>query len=143
MSFSLRIAALFVPFTVVLTAAEWPLTGALGAHDPTIIRDEGTWWCFATGAGLRVKSSPDGLNWTQGAPLFEQELNWWRTYAPAMRKLDVWAPDLQKFRGRIWCYYAVSEFGRNNSAIGLKSCTSLAKGRLARRWVRARDEEWD
>jgi len=109
-------------------AAEWPLTGDLAAHDPTLIKEDGTWWCFTTGAGLRVKSSPDGLVWKQGAPLFDRELTWWTDYAPAKRKLDVWAPDLHKFAGRIWCYYTVSEFGRNNSAIGLKSCSSLAKG---------------
>jgi arabinan endo-1,5-alpha-L-arabinosidase len=114
-------------FSAPVFGAEWALTGDLTAHDPAIIKKEGTWWCFATGAGLRVKSSGDGLSWTEGTPLFEKELEWWRTYAPAMRKLDVWAPDIHEFGGRIWCYYTVSEFGRNNSAIGLKSCTSLAK----------------
>jgi arabinan endo-1,5-alpha-L-arabinosidase len=129
MLFRLRHLVFLLPFAVAtLSAEEWPLTGALNAHDPSIIKEERTWWCFTTGAGLRVKSSPDGLNWTQGASLFEKELDWWRTYAPAMRKLDVWAPDIQEFGGRVWCYYTISEFGRNNSAIGLKSCTSLAKG---------------
>jgi arabinan endo-1,5-alpha-L-arabinosidase len=107
-------------------AADWPLTGALSAHDPSLIKEGTEWWCFTTGAGLRVKTSPDGLNWTQAAPLFQDELPWWRNYAPKMRHLDVWAPDVQEFGGRTWCYYAVSEFGRNNSAIGLKSCSSLA-----------------
>ena len=109
-------------------AADWPLTGALNAHDPSLIKEGGTWWCFATGAGLRVKSSPDGLHWTQASPLFTAELPWWRKYAAAMRPLDVWAPDVQQFGGRVWCYYSVSEFGRNNSAIGLRSCSSLAAG---------------
>ena len=109
-------------------AADWPLTGALQAHDPSLIKEGGTWWCFTTGAGLRVKSSADGREWVQAKPLFAAELPWWRKYAPAMRPLDVWAPDVQEFGGRIWCYYSVSEFGRNSSAIGLRSCTSLAAG---------------
>jgi len=109
-------------------AADWPLTGTLGAHDPSPIKQGDAWWCFVTGAGLRVKTSPDGLNWMQSTPLFATELDWWRKYAPAMRQLDVWAPDIHEFGGRVWCYYSVSEFGRNNSAIGLKSCTSLAAG---------------
>ena len=109
-------------------AANWGLGGALGAHDPSIIREGGTWWCFTTGAGLPVKSSSDGLTWQQRSPLFAAELPWWRTYAPAMSTLDVWAPDVHAFGGRIWCYYCVSEFGHNNSAIGLRSCTSLAAG---------------
>lgn len=124
------IAAWFVLVAAAssLTAAEWPLSGELGAHDPSIIREGNTWWCFTTGAGLRVKKSMDGLNWTQDVPFFSEELAWWRKYAPKMRKLDVWAPDVQRFGGRTWCFYSVSEFGRNNSAIGLKSCTSLALG---------------
>jgi beta-xylosidase len=109
-------------------AAEWPLTGALIVHDPSIIRADDEWWVFSTGAGLHVKHSPDGLSWTQGEPLFKAEPAWWRTYAPAMRKLDVWAPDVHLFRGRFWCYYSVSEFATNHSAIGLLSCTSPGKG---------------
>jgi arabinan endo-1,5-alpha-L-arabinosidase len=109
-------------------AADWPLTGELNAHDPSLLKEGNTWWCFTTGAGLKTKSSSDGLSWRQGAPLFTAELPWWRNYAPAMRPLDIWAPDLQEFGGRIWCYYSVSEFGRNNSAIGLKSCSNLAAG---------------
>ncbi len=109
-------------------AADWPLSGSLGAHDPSIIREGDTWWCFATGAGLPVKSSSDGLSWTQRTPIFPAELSWWRTYAPAMGMNDVWAPDVHRFGGRTWCYYCVSEFGQNNSAIGLTSCSSLAAG---------------
>jgi len=110
------------------SAASWGLSGDLGAHDPSIIREGNTWWCFATGTGLPVKSSSDGLNWTQRAPLFAAELSWWRTYAPNMGTLDVWAPDAHRFGGRTWCYYCVSVFGQNNSAIGLTSCTSIATG---------------
>lgn len=108
--------------------ADWPLTGALGVHDPSMAQEGGKWWVFATGAGLRVKYSADGLNWVQSKPLFDSEPEWWRTYAPAMGKLDVWAPDVHRFNGRFWCYYSVSEFATNHSAIGLLSCSSLAKG---------------
>jgi arabinan endo-1,5-alpha-L-arabinosidase len=109
-------------------AASWALTGSLGAHDPTIIQEGSTWWVFSTGTGIPVKYSPDGLNWTQGVQIFASELPWWRTYAPTMGQNDVWAPDVHLFAGRYWCYYCVSEFGTNNSAIGLTSCTSIALG---------------
>ncbi len=109
-------------------AADWALTGALGAHDPGIIKEENTWWAFSTGPGIPVKHSPDGLAWAQGAPVFPSELAWWRTYAPTMGPNDVWAPDVHRFAGRTWCYYCVSEFGKNNSAIGLTSCSSVAVG---------------
>jgi arabinan endo-1,5-alpha-L-arabinosidase len=109
-------------------AADWDLTGSLIVHDPSIVRDGAEWWVFSTGAGIHVKHSPDGLSWAQGEPLFRAEPAWWRTYAPAMRKLDVWAPDVHLFRGRFWCYYSVSEFATNHSAIGLLSCSSPGKG---------------
>jgi arabinan endo-1,5-alpha-L-arabinosidase len=109
-------------------AADWALTGNLGAHDPTIIKEGDTWWCFTTGTGLPAKTSSDGLNWWQASPLFRAEDSWWRTYAPRMGNIDVWAPDVHRFAGRTWLYYCVSEFGVNNSAIGLMSCTSLAAG---------------
>jgi arabinan endo-1,5-alpha-L-arabinosidase len=109
-------------------AASWNLAGNLGAHDPTIIQEGGTWWVFSTGPGLQVKYSSDGLTWNQGVQIFPQELSWWRTYAPTMGQNDVWAPDIHLFAGRYWCYYCVSEFGTNNSAIGLVSCSSIALG---------------
>ena len=37
-------------------------------------------------------------------------------------------PDVQYFNGKYWLYYAVSSFGKNTSAIGLASSTSLSSG---------------
>ncbi len=122
------LAALLALGMPAARGAGWPLSGALGAHDPSVIREGALWWCFSTGAGLPVKTSTDGLNWQQGTPRFAAELPWWRTYAPNMGTLDVWAPDVHAFGGRVWCFYCVSEFGRNNSAIGLTSCSSLTAG---------------
>ena len=103
--------------------------GRWARADPTIIKEGATWWVFSTGTGLPVKYSSDGLSWIQGTQIFASELPWWRTYAPTMGYLDVWAPKIpHKFSGRFWCYYCVSEFGTNNSAIGLTSCSSIALG---------------
>jgi arabinan endo-1,5-alpha-L-arabinosidase len=124
-------ALAWMAFATALTpawAAEWELSGALIVHDPSIVRADDGWWVFSTGAGIHVKHSSDGLRWAQGEQLFKAEPQWWRTYAPAMGKLDVWAPDVHLFRGRYWCYYSVSEFATNHSAIGLLSCTSPGKG---------------
>jgi arabinan endo-1,5-alpha-L-arabinosidase len=104
------------------------LTGAVISHDPTIIKEDATWWIFETGQGLPVKHSANGTHWNQGVRLLNTEKSWWRTWAPNMGSLDVWAPDIHRFGNRTWCYYSVSEFGKNNSAIGLVSCTSIAAG---------------
>lgn len=111
-----------------VSAAAWPLSGDVGSHDPTLAKDGNTWWSPSTGAGLPMKYSSDGKVWHQGIPVFNSELSWWRQYAPKMGKNDVWAPDLKFYNGRYWMYYSVSEFGKNNSAIGLMSCTSVNKG---------------
>src|SRR6476659_2755223 len=80
------IAALLIQAAAMLPAqaAFWNLTGAVGAHDPTIIKEGNLWWCFSTGGGLPIKFSGDGKAWTQGTQRFASPLSWWRTYAPNM-----------------------------------------------------------
>jgi arabinan endo-1,5-alpha-L-arabinosidase len=110
------------------SAAHWALTGNVYSHDPCIIKEGNTWWAFQTGTGISIKYSGDGKNWIQGVQRFGSELSWWRTYAPNMGSNNVWAPDCFYYNGRYWLYYSVSEFGKNNSAIGLTSCSSIVKG---------------
>lgn len=120
--------AVLVLSSATTRADDWALTGNLGAHDPTILKEGNLWWVGATGTGLPIKYSSDGRSWTQGVRRFASELSWWRTYAPNMGANDVWAPDVRAFNGRVWMYYAVSEFGKNNSAIGLTSASSMIAG---------------
>lgn len=110
------------------SSAHWGVSGNVYAHDPCIIKEGSIWWSFQTGTGIPVKYSTNGLTWTQGTPIFGSELSWWRTYAPNMGSNNVWAPDIFYFNGRYWLFYCVSEFGTNNSAIGLTSCSSIIKG---------------
>lgn len=111
-------------------ASHWGLSGGVVTHDPTIIRESGkTWWSASTGQGIGMKySTNNGRTWTDGLPIFAQPLSWWKNYAPNMTTNDVWAPDLEYYRGRYYCFYSVSEFGKNNSAIGLVSCSGISKG---------------
>ena len=111
-------------------ASFWNLSGGVVTHDPTIIKESGNlWWSASTGQGIGIKYSTNGgKTWTDGVQIFSQPLSWWKTYAPNMTTNDVWAPDLEYYRGRYYCFYSVSEFGKNNSAIGLVSCSSISKG---------------
>lgn len=120
-------------FTAVVassaSAAFWNLTGAVVTHDPSIIKEGSTWWIFETGKGVPVKFSSNGTAWTQGVRLFANDLSWWNTYVPnGSRDPNCWAPDIHKFGSRTYCYYSISIFGQNTSAIGLTSCTSIAAG---------------
>lgn len=127
-----RVTALFLLVFMVVTipvqAAHWGLSGDLGSHDPTLIKEGSLWWSPSTGTGLAMKYSSDGLAWHYGTQVFSKELSWWRTYAPNMGSNDVWAPDIQYYNGRYYMFYSVSEFGKNNSAIGLTSCSSILTG---------------
>nr|WP_243864489.1 glycoside hydrolase family 43 protein [Paenibacillus castaneae] len=109
-------------------AAFWNLTGDIGVHDPSIIKEGSTWYTFSTGQGIQVKRSNDGLNWTSAPQIFLSPLSWWSTYVPNQSKNDIWAPDVQLYNGRVWLYYSISTFGSNTSAIGLASATSIGAG---------------
>ncbi len=115
-------------FAIPVQAAFWNLTGDVGSHDPTLIKEGNLWWSPYTGTGLAMKYSSDGLAWHNGVQIFASELAWWRTYASNMGTNDVWAPDIEYYNGRYYMYYCVSEFGKNNSAIGLTSCSGILTG---------------
>lgn len=102
------------------------LTGDLKAHDPSLIKENDKWWLFHTGRGVGVKSSNDGLNWKNEDPILDNPIKWWSKYVNNFDKdNDVWAPDLEFFNDKWWLYYSVSEFGTNNSLIGLLSADNI------------------
>jgi len=106
----------------------WELSGNLVTHDPTIIRENGVWYLMQTGPGLGAKYSNDGLTWHPQPYVFPSGMRWWRLYVPAHDGIDVWAPDLRHYNGRVWLYYSISTFGSQRSVIGLASASSLAAG---------------
>ncbi|WP_110931877.1 glycoside hydrolase family 43 protein [Paenibacillus bouchesdurhonensis] len=109
-------------------AAHWNLTGDVGVHDPSIIKEGSAWYTFSTGQGIQVLRSDNGTNWYRVPQIFLTPLSWWKTYVPNMTTNDVWAPDVQLYNGRVWLYYSISTFGKNTSAIGLTSATSVGAG---------------
>ena len=115
-------------------AAPWSLSGSLLTHDPDIVKSGSTYWIFETtgNAGIGVKYSGDGHAWTQGVAIFGSGLSWWKTYNPSTAPAQVWAPGCIEISSTAACYYAVSSFGSQKSAIGL---TTSAGGIAAGKWV--------
>lgn len=105
----------------------YDLTGNLGTHDPTIIKEGDIWYEFQTGPGIFGKVSGNGLNWDPRPSVLEGKLPWWEDYVPDQAGTDVWAPDVHIYNGRVWMYYSISTFGSRTSAIGLLSSPSLAE----------------
>ena len=93
-------------------AAQLPLSGDYGIHDPsTIVKDGDRYYTFGTGDGIRILSSTNLPAWTTLAvPSFEGHF---------------WAPDVAYFNGRYHVYYSISEWGTIDSAIGLVTTPSL------------------
>lgn len=112
----------------------WTLSGALVTHDPDIQLEGSTYWIMETTAngGIGVKYSPNGTAWTQGTPIFGSGLSWWKTYNPSGDPAQVWAPGCINLNGTTACYYALSQFGSQTSAIGL---TTSIGGIAAGKWV--------
>jgi arabinan endo-1,5-alpha-L-arabinosidase len=107
----------------------WELSGNLGTHDPTMTFENGVWYEFQTGPGIYRKVSYNGGRFWEPLPsVLPNGLSWWRNYVPNQQGIDVWAPDVKHFNGRVWLYYSVSTFGSKVSAIGLLSATSLGVG---------------
>lgn len=94
-------------------------------HDPsTPIRQGNTWWIFSTGNGILTRHSTDLKNWTEGEPVFKTFPAWHSEVVP-QQKGHLWAPDVIRRNGKFYLYYSVSGWGKNTSAIGLATNTTL------------------
>ncbi|HEY1790372.1 MAG TPA: arabinan endo-1,5-alpha-L-arabinosidase [Verrucomicrobiae bacterium] len=101
------------------------LEGDTFIHDPsTIIKDGDHYYIFATGRGVRMKSSPDLIHWTELAPVFSNAPAWTKTAVPRFHGY-FWAPDIIHVDGKFLLYYAVSSFGKQVSAIGVATNPTL------------------
>jgi arabinan endo-1,5-alpha-L-arabinosidase len=121
-------AATAIAFSAITAqAATWTLSGSLITHDPSVYKENSTWWITETSdTGVGVKYSPDGHAWTQGVSIFGNGLSWWGQYNGNSK--TVWAPDIHVWNGKAILYYAVSTFGSQKSAIGLATASSIAQG---------------
>lgn len=104
---------------------EWNLKGDLWAHDPVIAKEGNCWYVFHTGNGVQIKSSEDGVNWMQSGQIFPSLPEWSKEYVPEKEEDSLWAPDIYFHNGVYYLYYSVSTFGKNTSAIGLTTNTTL------------------
>lgn len=107
-----------------MRASAQDLQEDIRVHDPVLIKQDSTYYLFATGRGIAVWSSDDMENWQREAPVFSEAPEWAVAAVPAFKN-HIWAPDISYHKGRYYLYYSVSAFGRNTSAIGLAINTTL------------------
>lgn len=103
-------------------------------HDPVMIKQDNTYYIFHTGQGISVKSSTDMVNWTEEEQVFETTPDWVLKMLPDFEN-HMWAPDIAYHNGKYYLYYSVSAFGRNNSAIGVATNTTLHLNDPEFEWV--------
>jgi arabinan endo-1,5-alpha-L-arabinosidase len=98
-------------------------------HDPSIIKDGGTWYLFGTANGpnrdgeLPIRCSTDLHQWKKCGNVFASIPEWIKKESPKTREL--WAPDISYFEGEYHLYYAFSVFGKNTSGIALAANKTL------------------
>ncbi|MCC3154400.1 arabinan endo-1,5-alpha-L-arabinosidase [Hymenobacter sp. BT770] len=109
-------------------------TGAIPAHDPVMIRQEGTYYLFCTGMGIAVWSSADRKTWKAEKPVFAAPPTWAVAAVPGF-KGHVWAPDISFANGQYSLFYSVSAFGKNTSCIGLVTNKTLNPASPDFKWV--------
>lgn len=126
------IAALALP-----SVAAAQLTGALRSHDPSrIIHDGDHYYCYYTESGVGSKQSTDLVHWTEGPRVFAAPPAWTSEAVPAFRaRGHIWAPDLVRVNDRYYLYYSISTFGKQTSALGLATNTTLNPDDPNYKWV--------
>ena len=115
------------------------LKGDLRVHDPAIIRQADTLYVFSTGGSWRrpgiipIRRSKDLYSWERCGQVFDRLPEWVAQEIPGAR--GAWAPDISFYNGKYHLYYSVSRFGRNSSAIGLVTNTTLDPNSPDYKWV--------
>ena len=124
--------SLLVALAIQASAQE--LQQNIRVHDPVMIKQDSTYYLFATGRGIALWSSNDMDNWQREAPVFPEAPAWAVETVPTFKN-HIWAPDISYHKGRYYLYYSVSAFGKNTSAIGLATNQTLNPADPKYKWV--------
>ena len=116
------------------------LSGETGVHDPSWTTVDGVQIVFGTGlerapdgGAIRVKTSPDGLTWTDAGTI-GQGVPGWVEDAIGTVPPNLWAPHVFERAGRYYLYFAASRSGVNTSpSRRLRYCRSIRNEALAQR----------
>lgn len=117
-----------------LNAISQDLKMGISAHDPVMIRQDSTYYLFATGRGINVWSSRDRVHWKQEKRVFDLAPKWAVDSVKGFNN-HIWAPDISWFNGKYYLYYSVSMFGKNTSCIGVATNSTLHPDDPAYHWT--------
>jgi arabinan endo-1,5-alpha-L-arabinosidase len=104
----------------------YPFYGNYFLHDPgTMIKDGTNYFIYGDGQGIDGIKSSDLRNWSATSVIFPGGPPAWTSNSVPGFTGYFWAPDNAYFNGRYNIYYACSQWGTINSAIGLVTTPSL------------------
>jgi arabinan endo-1,5-alpha-L-arabinosidase len=133
---------LLISVVLLLTLSTGPawadyevLTGDYWSHDPVMTRQGSTYYSFCTGSLIPFRKSTDMHYWTYAGTVLSSIPSWVTTYVPGYTGSSVWAPDISYFNGKYHLYCSYSVFGKNTSAIGLLTNTTLTPSDPGYAWV--------
>jgi arabinan endo-1,5-alpha-L-arabinosidase len=115
------------------------LTGDTRIHDPSVIEVDGRYAAFGTGeqgiyrGAIKVKNSPDGVNWSDAGAI-GKGVPKWAAGTLGYQPINIWAPSISRRDGTFFLYYALSSFGSNASAIGLMTSASFDAQKPGEGW---------
>lgn len=116
-----------------------PITA--GVHDPTLIKEGGTYYVFSTADGIDTtrmvpfQRSVDRLHWTNLGTVM-RALPAWASALGLTGAPEAWAPDVHFRGGKYFVYYSVSSWGDvTHSAIGLMTNTTLDPSAPGYQWI--------
>ena len=128
--FKTKFSGLLLLFLVVFVSN----AQTISVHDPVVIKQKDTYYLFCTGRGISVFSSKDLKKWNQEPQVFAEKPVWADSVA-ADFKNHIWAPDIIFHNNQYYLYYSVSAFGKNTSAIGVATNTTLDSKDKNYKWV--------
>lgn len=129
-----NVSALGAMIFMTLLSVQTVVAQNIIVHDPVMIRENSTYYLFATGWGIDVWSSDDMKNWTKENAVFDVAPQWAVDAVPTF-KGHMWAPDISFHNGLYYLYYSVSAFGKNTSCIGVATNKTLDPDDPDFKWV--------
>ncbi len=108
--------------------------GSAGVHDPTLIEFGGRFFVFHTSGNSfgMIRSSSDLKTWKEEGPALPMQPEW---LAERYRHKSIWAPDVVVLGKGLRMYYSASNWGTNNSVIGLAECENFDPLHPTKGWV--------
>ena len=106
----------------------------ISVHDPVMIKEKDTYYLYCTGKGISVFSSKDMKTWSPEPSVFKEKPTWAAEVVPDFDN-HIWAPDISYHNNTYYLYYSVSAFGKNTSAIGVVTNTTLNRKDKDYKWI--------